>query len=320
MSERIPQSVTKRVPLLAFLSSDHVTPATGKTIAITISKNGAAFGNPSGGATNATEIASGWYYVDLSTTDTGTTGPLIVLGTASGVDNVTIAYTVADAHNAGFDGVPSVAAGSSGGLATVDSNNAVKVQSGTGANQISLSSGKVSLVSGDMTTIAGDVWDVTLSGHVTAGSTGAALNAAGSAGDPWITSLPGSYTAGQAGYILGHNLDAQVSTRLATSGYTAPDNADIAAIKAKTDNLPAAPAAVGDIPTATQNADALLKRDWTAITGEAARSVLNALRFLRNKVDATTSPMRIYKEDDSTQAWTQSFTTSAGADPIIKVG
>jgi hypothetical protein len=40
--------------------------------------------------------------------------------------------------------------------------------------------------------------------------------------DPWAISLPGSYTTGSAGQILGHNLDAAVSTRLATSGYTAP--------------------------------------------------------------------------------------------------
>ncbi len=33
------------------------------------------------------------------------------------------------------------------------------------------------------------------------------------------------------------HLDADVSSRLATSGYTAPDNADVAAIKAKTDSL-----------------------------------------------------------------------------------
>jgi hypothetical protein len=36
--------------------------------------------------------------------------------------------------------------------------------------------------------------------------------------------------------------NAQVNTRLATSGYAAPDNAGISAIKAKTDNLPANPA------------------------------------------------------------------------------
>ena len=52
------------------------------------------------------------------------------------------------------------------------------------------------------------------------------------------------------------NLDAAVTTRLSTAGYTAPDNTtitaiagyldtEVAAIKAKTDNLPAPPAAVG---------------------------------------------------------------------------
>ncbi len=41
--------------------------------------------------------------------------------------------------------LPAVAAGATGGLPTVDSSNAVKVQSGTGANQISLSSGQVTV-------------------------------------------------------------------------------------------------------------------------------------------------------------------------------
>jgi hypothetical protein len=76
MTERIPQSTAKTVYFKAYLSSDHVTEATGKTIAITISKNKGAFGNPNAGATNATEISSGWYNVDLSTTDTGTLGPV----------------------------------------------------------------------------------------------------------------------------------------------------------------------------------------------------------------------------------------------------
>jgi hypothetical protein len=44
----------------------------------------------------------------------------------------------------------------------------------------------------------------------------------------------------------GENLDAKVGTRLAAADYTAPDNASIALIKAKTDNLPASPAATGD--------------------------------------------------------------------------
>ncbi len=94
MPERIPQSTAIRVPLQAYLSSDHVTPATGKTIAITLSKNGAAYGNPSGGATNATSIGSGSYYVDLSTTDAGTLGPLLVKGTEGTIDNIIAIYDV----------------------------------------------------------------------------------------------------------------------------------------------------------------------------------------------------------------------------------
>lgn len=86
MFERIPQSTTIRAVFKAYLSSDHVSPGTGKTIAVVISKNGAAFGNPSAGATNATELANGWYYVDLSTTDTDTLGPLIVRGTEGTID------------------------------------------------------------------------------------------------------------------------------------------------------------------------------------------------------------------------------------------
>jgi hypothetical protein len=46
------------------------------------------------------------------------------------------------------------------------------------------------------------------------------------------------------------NLDVAVSTRLASASYTAPDNADIVAIKAKTDNLPAAPASTTNITAA----------------------------------------------------------------------
>jgi len=63
--------------------------------------------------------------------------------------------------------------------------------------------------------------------------------------------------------------------------------------------------------------DTLLKRDWTAIVGEAARSVLNALRPLRNKVDADAGV--VYKEDDSTNAWTFTKTTNASAQPITVI-
>ena len=83
----------------------------------------------------------------------------------------------------------------------------------------------------------------------------------------------------------------------------------------------AAVASVTALTSAERNAiaDALLKRDWTAVSGEAARCVLNALRFLRNKwaITGAVNPrtLTIYKEDDATAAWTSSANTAAG-DPM----
>lgn len=56
-----------------------------------------------------------------------------------------------DAVRLGLTALPNVAAAGNGGLPTVDASNAVKVQSGTGAGQISLSSGLVALQNGAIT-------------------------------------------------------------------------------------------------------------------------------------------------------------------------
>lgn len=71
---------------------------------------------------------------------------------------------------------------------------------------------------GTSTLTAANVWDLSLTGHTTSGTAGAALNAAGSAGDPWATALPGSYGAGTAGNIVGNNLNATVSSRSTYAG------------------------------------------------------------------------------------------------------
>lgn len=68
--------------------------------------------------------------------------------------------------------------------------------------------------------VADATWDEAIAGHLGAGSTGAALNAAGAAGDPWTTVLPGAYGAGSAGYIVGNNLNATVGSR---SSHSAAD-------------------------------------------------------------------------------------------------
>src|SRR3990172_7822985 len=66
----------------------------------------------------------------------------------------------------------------------------------------------------------------------------------------------------------------------------------------------------------TAIADKLLTRDLAVVTGEAARSVLNAVRVLRNKHSTSGSIVTITKEDDSTTAFTIALTTNAAALPI----
>lgn len=128
----IPQSTAYLCVFKAFLASDHVSEATGKTIAITISKNGGAFGNPNAGATNATEITSGWYKVSLDTTDTNTVGPIAIRGAVATIDDVGTWVNVVKATNGGMTALPDTAC----------TTNASLITSGTGTAQISLSSGQ----------------------------------------------------------------------------------------------------------------------------------------------------------------------------------
>lgn len=168
--------------------------------------------------------------------------------------------------------------------------------------------------------ISDQVWDEAIAGHAGAGSTGAALSSASSAGDPWNTPLPGGYGPGTAGKIVGDNLNAPVATV----------DTVVDAIKAKTDNLPAAPssldaagvrAAIGmaaanldaqiaalptdaDVNAACDAAlaDAVPSLPTAAqiadkilgrnIAGgaDAGRTVTSALRALRNKVSLVAVP------------------------------
>ncbi len=78
--------------------------------------------------------------------------------------------------------------------------------------------------------------------------------------DPWGISLPGPYGAGTAGKISGDKLKATISSRAAQNSVDTVDDfldTEVAAIKAKTDNIPASPAAVSDIPSAATIAAAV---------------------------------------------------------------
>ena len=130
-------------------------------------------------------------------------------------------------------------------------------------------------------------------------SLGVDVKAGAAGGDPWTIHVPGSYSPGTAGDLLGNNLDAKVSSRLASSDITLNNGEVTVGTNNDKDGYSLVGGGVSDI------ADEILKRDWQLVSGEAAYSVLNALRFLRDawevKPDGT---LVVYKENGQI-AWTR---------------
>lgn len=142
------------------------------------------------------------------------------------------------------------------------------------------------------------------------------------------------------------DLTTELQSGLATASALATVDTVVDAIQAKTDNLPSDPAdqslviAATDalmtligtpavtladdlaaVPTATENADALLDRDMSTGTDSGSstvRTVRQALRALRNRAAISGGTLTVYKEDDSSPAWTGAVTTAAG-DPISEI-
>lgn len=72
---------------------------------------------------------------------------------------------------------------------------------------------------------------------------------------------------------------------------------------------------LGDVPTANENADALLARN-VAGGSSSGRTVKESLAFLRNKWAVVGTTLTVYGVDDVTPLWTATITPTAGADPI----
>jgi hypothetical protein len=189
-----PNGVARVVVFKAYLTSDHVSVATGKTIAITISKNGAtSFSNPNAGATNATEMASGFYKFTLDTTDTGTNGPLAWRGAVATVDDVGDVFDVVNATNGKMTGVPAAVAGASSGLHINGSNSGTTTLAAltvTGAT--TMTGGLVGNITGNLSGTVGSVTAAVNVGQL-AGQT---VTAAAGVTFPTSVASPTNITAG----------------------------------------------------------------------------------------------------------------------------
>lgn len=115
----------------------------------------------------------------------------------------------------------------------------------------------------------------------------------------------------QTDWADGGRLDLILDARSSqTSVDTIDGNVDAILLDTGTDGV------VISATTANQIADALLNRDFSAISDTNARTLLNAARFLRNKYSVSGTTLTVTKEDDTTSAWTSTLTTDATADPV----
>lgn len=266
------QSTARNLMVFLTASSDHVTGLTGATLTITASKNGAAFGSIT---PTVTERGDGWYNLDLTTSHTDTLGDLVVHVTAASADPIDLREQVfaglpgesVTVSSIGTDVITSTALASS---AVTEIATGVRTELTTELGRIDVATSTRLATSGytvppTVADIADGVWDEAISGHLTAGTTGKALDDASAGGGGGAT----DWTSGEREQIrfrlgidgtastpsaspslatpasvrteltteLGR-IDVATSTRLATSGYTVPptasDNATAVLLAAQT--------------------------------------------------------------------------------------
>ena len=248
----------------------------------------------------ATEDGStGWYKFALSQADTdGNNIGFNFTGTGAIPQTVNIVTTACDPTSTAF------------GLSLAKTTNI------TGFNDIAatavVSSGAITTSGGAVSTVTAVTNAVTLptipADWITSSGVAASAVTEIQAG---LSTLDAAGVRSAVG-LASANLDTQLGV-IATDTTT-----DIPAQIAALNNLSSADVTAA-VPTATDNADALLNRDMAAVSDTNARSPLNALRFLRNKFSSSAGVLTVTKENDSTTAWTATLTSDPTAEPVTGI-
>lgn len=287
-----------------------------------ISKDGAAFAD----CTNeATEIGtSGCGYIDLTSTEMNA-DCVMIKTTVTNTDALPVVTTVhcEEAGDYRLAATPPTA----GEVADAvwDEATSGHTTSGTfgeqlktdvdailaDTNELQTNQGNWLTATGFSTHSAADaadaVWEELIADHGgTSGSTAEALAAAGSAGDPWSTALPGAYSSGTAGYIIGTNLNATISSRMAT--YTQPTGflaATFPSTVASTTNITA-----GTITTVTNLTNLpTIPNNWLTAAGLASDAVTEIQSGL-----ATASALSVVGSDVITNGTVLALIAGSGFD------
>lgn len=287
-------------------SADHITGKTGLTPTVTLSKNGAAFASPAGAIT---EIGNGQYKLAGNATDENTLGPLMLHASSAGADPkddtfLIVAYNPFDAVRLGLTALPNAAAEAAGGLYT----------RGSGAGQINQpNNGEIDANAKRLggTTQTGLDLGSTSGVYVQNGTTTGKLDFTGGVVKANLAQILGTAITETSGQIaaafkkffdiatpaatMDHGILVDTITTYTGNTKQTGDNyprlgapagasmsADIAAINAKTTNLPGSPAAVGSAMTLTSGerdsvAAALLDLADAIETGLTVRKALRAV-------------------------------------------
>lgn len=245
MGQQLKQSTAYNIPFFMIDSTDSVTGKTGLSPTVTLNKNNLGF-NAAGGS--VTESGSGWYNLAANTADTATLGPLLLHATATGADPWDEAHQVlVDIPGGSVSSVTGSVGSVTGAVGSVTGN--------VGGNVV----GSVASVTGAVGSVTGNV------GGNVVGSVGSVVGLTAANLDTTISSrlstthfdtilgTPAVSVSADIAEIEAetdgiaaiptnpllttdtrlNNLDATISSRLASASYTAPDNTTIATINTK---------------------------------------------------------------------------------------
>jgi hypothetical protein len=317
----VKQSASKVVPFFMVDSSDHISPKTGLSPSVQISKAGGTFAAAGG---TVAEIGNGWYRITLSTTDTNTLGSLAFYITATGADPVSFSIQVV-----AFDPESSTDLG----LSRIDANISSRAPASTALSNATWTDARAAkldnldaTVSSRSTLTAADVWGYTTRTLTSFGtlvsdiwnhSTRTLTSFGTLVSDIWnystrtltefSTSLAVAVwdvlesaisTTNSIGLKVKDNLDTTVSSRASGSDYTA-------ARAAKLDNLDATISSRASGSDYTAARAAKLDNLDATISSRASGSDYTAARAAKlDNLDATISSRAPASTALSNETWT----------------
>lgn len=236
---------------------------------------------------------AGEHYVELSASEVSCVGIAAIHYRAAAVLPNSTYFQIArydsnDSMRLGLFALPNAAAEAAGGLIT----------RGTGTGQLNVSAGSIGLLAATHSgvTIQGLSNYANISNVTLAAGTHSNVTIQG------VTLLNSSVTINNANY-------SAVTVRVQPMNYSG--------LTVEVSNLgpgtfSGATVEVSNLAQSVRSliADDFLRRDLAA-GGFGGRSVQDALRPLRNRVDLEGSTLTVYTEDDTTSAWTASVTTTS---------